>query len=183
MSDRRTPRTCFSHLAHPGSTWRWALITGWTFWSSPCTSCSCCWSDFGYVLYNIQWMGVAVLCLQLYVIANTTVNVCRHSYDFLFCWPQIKSAYGKTSNIIIFFLYSVVLLFFYTYFLQSMCRKERNTTKGYFLAGRSMTWFPVSFLDKSCISYCSHTVLFPSTFLLVDNTKWPLCLQLVSIFI
>lgn len=34
---------------------------------------------------------------------------------------------------------------FYTYFLQSMCRKERNTTKGYFLAGRSMTWFPVSF--------------------------------------
>lgn len=177
MSDRRrTPRTCFSHLTHPGSTWRWALITGWTFWSSPCTSCSCCWSDFGYVLYNIQWMGVAVLCLQLYVIANTTVNVCRHSYDFLFCWSLIKCAYGKTSNIIIFFLYSVVLLFFYTYFLQSMCRKERNTTKGYFLAGRSMTWFPVSFLDKSCISYCYNTVLFPSTFLLVDNTKWPLCL-------
>nr|XP_022320872.1 sodium/glucose cotransporter 5-like [Crassostrea virginica] len=25
----------------------------------------------------------------------------------------------------------------------SMCRKERNTTKGYFLAGRSMTWFPI----------------------------------------
>lgn len=29
-----------------------------------------------------------------------------------------------------------------------MCRKERNTTKGYFLAGRSMTWFPVSIQIK-----------------------------------
>ncbi|XP_062603664.1 sodium/mannose cotransporter SLC5A10-like [Saccostrea cucullata] len=27
--------------------------------------------------------------------------------------------------------------------LWSMCRKERNTAKGYFLAGRSMTWFPI----------------------------------------
>lgn len=89
--------------------------------------------------------GGTVLCLQLYIIANTTVNVCRHSYDFLFCWPLIKSAYGKTSNIIIFFYMPWCCYSFYTYFLQSMCRKERNTTKGYFLAGRSMTWFPVSF--------------------------------------
>ncbi|XP_061184174.1 sodium/mannose cotransporter SLC5A10-like [Saccostrea echinata] len=27
--------------------------------------------------------------------------------------------------------------------LWSMCRKERNTAKGYFLAGRSMKWFPI----------------------------------------
>lgn len=177
MSDRRrTPRTCFSHPAHPGSTWRWALITGWTFWSSPCTSCSCCWSDFGYVLYNTQWMGVTVPCLYLYVIANTTVNVCRHSYDFLCCWPLIKSAYGKTSNIIIYFLYAVMLLFCLYILSTVYVQKGEKYNQRLLSSGPLYDMVSCKFLDKSCISYCYNTVLFPSTFLLVDNTKWPLCL-------
>lgn len=30
-------------------------------------------------------------------------------------------------------------------FLQSMCRKDKNNVKGYFLAGRTIAWWPVSF--------------------------------------
>lgn len=118
-------------------------------------------------------MGGTVLCLQLYIIANTTVNVCRHSYDFLFCWPLIKSAYGKTSNIIIYFLYAVMLLFFLYILSTVYVQKGEKYNQRLLSSGPLYDMVSCKFLDKSCILhvYCSNTVLFPSTFLLVDNTK------------
>ena len=47
-----------------------------------------------------------------------------------------------------------------------MCRKERNTTKGYFLAGRSMTWFPVSFFSLHALIII---LLFVRLFVLCPN--------------
>lgn len=178
MSDRRTPRTCFSHLAHPGATWRWAWITGWTFWSSPCTSCSWCWSDFGYVLYNIQWLVVTVLCLHLHVISNTSVNACRHSYNFLYCWPLIKSAYWKTSwtNPASLFFYSMLFLCFLYILSTVYVQKGEKYNQRLLSSGPLYDMVSCKFLDKSCISYCSNSVLFRSTSLLVYKTNWPLFL-------
>lgn len=112
-----------------------------------------------------------IICYSKYYRA-----VCRHSYDFLFCWSLIKCAYGKTSNIIIFFLYSVVLLFFLYILSTVYVQKGEKYNQRLLSSGPLYDMVSCKFLDKSCISYCYNTVLFPSTFLLVDNTKWPLCL-------
>ena len=41
--------------------------------------------------------------------------------------------------------------------LQAMCRNNRSTVSGYFLAGRFMTWLPVSFQPLCYIYTHTHT--------------------------
>lgn len=75
-----------------------------------------------------------------------------------------------------FFLYSVVLLFFLYILSTVYVQKGEKYNQRLLSSGPLYDMVSCKFLDKSCISYCYNTVLFPSTFLLVDNTKWPLCL-------
>lgn len=65
---------------------------------------------------------------------------------------------------------------FYTYFSTVYVQKGEKYNQRLLSSGPLYDMVSCKFLDKSCISYCYNTVLFPSTFLLVDNTKWPLCL-------
>lgn len=65
---------------------------------------------------------------------------------------------------------------FYTYFSTVYVQKGEKYNQRLLSSGPLYDMVSCKFLDKSYISYCSNTVLFSSTFLLVDNTKWPLCL-------